>query len=133
MTCKPIIVILCLAFIIHVCVLIHNKLNPDIPDIKHYKKDLKEIDFPLAFQICIHEKIYNDTKKFKDLGYFDLLSFFSGTSMFNDSIVGWTGHTENGSSMATVEGLRFDLIDFEFSIYSFKKFLVKFHTTGQMY
>ena len=35
----------------------------------------------------------------------DLFEFFNGNSRFNDSVVGWAGHTENGSSIGSVEGL----------------------------
>ena len=88
----------------HVGILIYSKVNPDLPEVKYYKKNLKEIDFPIAFQICITEN-NNDTSKYHDLGYMDLWEFFNGKSMFNDSIVGWAGHTENGSLIGSVEGL----------------------------
>ena len=93
-----------MAFIMHIGILIHNKLNPALPEVRYYKKDLKEIDFPTTYQICISEK-KDYTKKYWDLGYMDLFEFFNGNSRFNDSVVGWAGHTENGSSMGSVEGL----------------------------
>ena len=102
---KPVAAILCFAFILHVSILIYYKLNPELPSIKHYKNNLKEIDFPIAFKFCIEEKGENDTSKLKDLGYKDLSDFFYGISMFNDPIVGWAGHTKNGSTIGSVEGL----------------------------
>ena len=97
-----IIIIFCWTFFIHVSILIYEKLNPDLPEVKYYKRDLNEIDFPIAFELCIVAKISHIS--YKDLGYNDLFHFFHGTSMFNDSIVGWGGHTENGSSLGSVAG-----------------------------
>ena len=94
-----------IAFVIHISMIVFYKLNPSYPEVKYYKKDLKEIDFPIVFQICIEEKKNNDTKmKYKDLGYQDLFDFFTGQSRFNKSIFGWAGHSENGSSIASVKG-----------------------------
>ena len=98
-----IIIIFCWTFFIHVSILIYEKLNPDLPEVKYYKRDLNEIDFPIAFQLCIGEK-NNSNTKYKDLGYTNLFHFFYGESRFNDSIVGWAGHTENGSSLGSVAG-----------------------------
>ena len=97
-------IILFIAFILHLSVLIISKLNPDTPEVKYYKKDLKDIDFPIAFQICIEDK-NKSRMRYRELGYSDLYNFFNGQSKFNKSIVGWAGHTENGSSIGTVEGL----------------------------
>ena len=78
-------------------------LFPDLPDIKNYKKELKDIDFPVSFVICIDE--HNDTnKKFREFGYNDSYAFFNGESRFNSSIIGWSGHTMNGSTFESVEG-----------------------------
>ena len=63
---KPIEVIVCrmgvfhtilrsactLIFIIHIIYLVNMTLYPDLPDIKNYKKELKDIDFPVSFVIC---------------------------------------------------------------------------------
>ena len=107
MSLKPLAIVLCLAFILHVSILVNNKLYPDLPDIQHYKKDLKEIDFPIAFKFCIEEKNnHKSNEKYRHLGYNDLFYFYYGRSMFNDSIVGWAGHTKNGSTIGSVEGLK---------------------------
>ena len=34
-----------------------------------------------------------------------MFEFFNGHSQFKESVVGWAGHTENGSSIRSVEGL----------------------------
>ena len=95
-----------IAFLVHSSVLIYTKLNPSLPKIKYYNKNLKDIDFPIAFQFCIEEKNTDDKLKLAlDLGYTDLFDFFKGKSKFNDMIVGWSGHTENGSTIGSVAGI----------------------------
>ena len=95
-----------IAFTVHISVLIYTKLNPSLPEVKYYNKKLKDIDFPIAFQFCIEEK--NTDAKIKlanGLGYRDLFDFFRGKSLFNNSIVGWSGHRKNGSTIGSVEGI----------------------------
>ena len=92
-------------FIVHISFLINSNLNPSLPKVKYYNKELKDIDFPIAFQFCIEEKNTDEKVKLaSDLGYRDLYDFFKGKSKFNNSIVGWSGHTENGSTIGSVEG-----------------------------
>ena len=100
-----------MAFVVHLSILIYNKLNPSLPEVKYYKRDLNEIDFPIAFQLCIGENNYSHIN-YKDLGYDNLFDFFHGKSQFNDSIVGWAGHTENGSSLGSVASLNISKINF---------------------
>ena len=38
-----------------------------------------------------------------ELGYGGSYEYFAGLSRFNDSVYGWSGHTENGS---TISGAR---------------------------
>ena len=37
-------------------------------------------------------------------GYENIWRYFSGQSMYNGSIYGWAGHTEDGKVVSTVEG-----------------------------
>ena len=83
-------IILALVFIIHISSIIHGILNPDLPDIRKYKKDLKDIEFPVAFQLCVDELV-NSTKRYNDVGYNDAYTLFYGISLFNSSINGWAG------------------------------------------
>ena len=89
--------------IFHVGNIINNILNPDLPEISVYKKELKDIDFPLSFLICI-DQLQNDTSKYVEVGYKNVWKFYKGESMYNASITGWRGHTENGSKYDAVEG-----------------------------
>ena len=87
----------------HVSFTLYNAINPPLPEIKVYDKALKDVPFPILFKFC-GEEIHNETRRFKEYGYEDDWSFFAGTSKFSKSIVGWTGHTENGSTIAPVKG-----------------------------
>ena len=86
--------------IVHIGFIIHNILFPPIPSIKVYEKQLKDIEFPLLLRICINDKTM---QRFKDVGYFNDWEFFLGKSRFNNSIYGWNGHTEDGSSIGSFE------------------------------
>ena len=93
----------CIAFLIHISILIYYIIYPEVPEIVVYQKNLKEIDFPMNIRICAHE--LNDSKtRYQKFGYKNGYSFFMGSSMFNKSLYGWAGHSENGSVLGNVEG-----------------------------
>ena len=97
--------ILALTSIIHISFIGYNILNPELPEIKHYIKDLKN-DFPISFSLCVEPKnILNVEDRIKELGYEHLLAFYYGRSKFNNGLFGWSGHSKNGSSLMSVEGL----------------------------
>ena len=59
---------------------------------------------PLSFIFClrnINSKLENE--KYKEAGYKSIYKFFSGTSIYNESVVGWLGHMENGSTDDSLE------------------------------
>ena len=91
------------AFLIHISILIYYIIYPEVPEIVVYQKNLKEIDFPMNVRICAHE--LNDSKtRYRKFGYKNGYSFFMGSSMFNKSLYGWAGHSENGSVLGNIEG-----------------------------
>ena len=92
--------IMCLC---HVSITLYNSLNPNRPEIRVYDKALEDVPFPILFKFCGKE-IHNSSRRFKQYGYEDEWSFYAGTSSFSKSIVGWQGHTENGSTVETVRG-----------------------------
>ena len=98
-----ILIVSCIVHVLFICVQI---FHPSLPEIRVYKKDLKDIEFPISFRICAQELREGD-EKFKKLGDKGISDFFRGRSMFNKSLVGWRGHTENGSTISTVEGKNF--------------------------
>ena len=86
---------------LHVLSILLDYLYPENPSIKHYDRQLHEMDFPIIFKMCYH---FPDSK-FKDLGYKDSYEFIAGRSMFNKTLYGWGGHTINGSTLASPKGL----------------------------
>ena len=87
----------------HVSITLYNAVNPNRPEIKVYDKALKDVPFPILFKLCGKE-IQNSSRRFKEYGYKNERDFYSGKSKFSKSLVGWNGHTENGSTLETVKG-----------------------------
>ena len=90
-------------FIIHVGFIGYTILYPEVPEIVVIKKSLHEIDFPITFRICAFE-IEDKYERYNRIGYEHDDDFFLGKSMYNNSIYGWQGHLEDGSTIASVEG-----------------------------
>ena len=94
---------LILISVAHIFIIVYYKLNPEVPNVKIYKKQLGDIEFPVVFRICLHDAYHNE-KRYKDVGYNDVHDYYLGISRFDKSIRGWAGHYENGSTIGTVEG-----------------------------
>ena len=93
-----------LTFIIHVSFLVHDLAYPQYPEVHVFKNKLENIEFPLTFRLCLNEDSDLQNNRYKKFGYSHEGSFFRGVSMYNSSNIGWSGHTENGSIIAPVEG-----------------------------
>ena len=66
------------------------------------EKKLLDIDFPVIFKICVRPGFNNTV--IEELGYKrTLVQFFIGRSMFNRSIYGWAGHTNQSGVQGTVQ------------------------------
>ena len=59
--------------------------------------------FPVVFKLCIKPGGY-DLEKLNQYGYQTATDYFYGRSMYNDSLVGWAGHKEDGTVMSTAKG-----------------------------
>ena len=97
---------LAVAFIVHISYIFYYIVYPTLPEIKNYKKQLNEIEFPIAFQLCVEERA-NSTRRYNQVGYSDAWTFFYGQSKFNSSVYGWAGHMENGSTFGSTQGKLF--------------------------
>ena len=97
-------VFLTLSCMIHVGYIVYYIFNPELPEIRVYKKHLKDINFPISFLICATNYV-NHSGPYQEIGYSKISNFFKGISKYNDSIVGWKGHTLDGSIYGTPEGL----------------------------
>ena len=78
-------------------------MYPTTPTIRVYKTTLDKIKFPISLLICAHQ-LQNDSARYEKVGYPDNIYFYYGISKYNNSLLGWHGHTENGSSIGSVEG-----------------------------
>ena len=72
-------------FLIHVSSIGYNILYPEVPEIVVQKRNLKEIDFPMSFRICVNE-LDDIRSRYQKFGYRHFYDFFRGKSMFNDSL-----------------------------------------------
>ena len=97
--------VMSIIFLAHVSYLLYDIISPEFPEIVNYKKDLNEIEYPITFKICVNElNLSIANEKYQKYGYDDLWQFYYGRSMYDSSIFGWAGHTENGSTIAPTEG-----------------------------
>ena len=61
---------------------------------------LEDIDFPVVIKICVVPG-FNQTALY-EVGYYDAWDYFLGQSRFNESVIGWAGHTEDSGTIGTV-------------------------------
>ena len=98
-------IVLIFSCVIHVIFILYTNSNPSIPEIILHNKNIMDVNMPLSFIFCLRNtNIELEKKKYKEAGYDTVIKFYSGTSMFNDSVVGWLGHMENGSTYNSLEG-----------------------------
>ena len=86
--------------------------NPEIPSVKMYKRELKDIEFPLTFKLCLLEN-KTSSERYKRLGYDNANGFYAGQSMFDSKYVGWNGHSSNKTTFASVQGKALSFRPFE--------------------
>ena len=98
-------VIFSIALIIHVFMVAYGMIYPNIPSVRVFKKSINQIDFPVSIKICATEDRERDIKRHSGSGYTRSFKFFLGQSMFNRSLIGWKGHTKNGSTIGSTQGI----------------------------
>ena len=62
--------------------------------------------FPVVFKLCIKPGGF-DLDKLNRFGYQTAKHYFSGLSMYNDSVIGWAGHNKDGTVNSTATGHTF--------------------------
>ena len=91
---------------IHIYTILRDMLNPKEPSFKTYKKMLQEIDFPISLRLCLEfPEIGGIDKSLEPFGYRNTRDYFIGKSIYNESIIGWSGHFKNGSANQSVKGI----------------------------
>ena len=118
---NSIFTIVCL---LHIMSTLHSNINPTHPEIIVYERELKDISFPILLKVCGKERD-NSSQRFRNYGYEDESAFLGGFSKFNNMIVGWNGHTENGTTIGPLKGKIFiSLIDSSLLFRNFKKYII---------
>ena len=97
-------VVFLIAFTIHVSLISYSMIYPSVPSVKIYQKSYNEIEFPIGIKICATENRTEESLRTNISGYERMFTFFQGQSMYNKSLFGWSGHTENGSPLGSAEG-----------------------------
>ena len=102
-------IILIVICIYHVSNIIYKNINPDVPEILVYEKNLNEIDFPISFLLCLNE-FDNDSVKYREVGFNNVQDLFLGRRVKYNSTLkkmaiekqmkGWKGHKINGSVLS---------------------------------
>ena len=102
-------IILIVICIYHVSNIIYKNINPDVPEILVYEKNLNEIDFPISFLLCLNE-FDNDSMKYRKVGFNNVQDLFLGRRVKYNSTLkkmavekhlkGWKGHKMNGSVLS---------------------------------
>ena len=91
--------------VIHIIFTFYINSNPAIPEITLHNKNNMDVNMPLSFIFCLRNKNpETENEKYKKAGYDYMNRFFLGTSMYNESTIGWFGHMENGSTYDSLEG-----------------------------
>ena len=99
-------VVLIISCVVHVMFIFYNNSNPANPEIIVENKNIMDVSMPLSFIFCLRNKNdESENEKYQQAGYKSTYRFFSGTSMFNQSVVGWHGHMKNGSTYDSLEGI----------------------------
>ena len=95
-------IVLIISCLVHIGFIGYNILYPELPTIHVYDKDLRNIRFPISFRVCAEEA--KPSRNYEKYGYNNQMEYFRGRSRYNKTLIGWAGHTENGSNIGTVEG-----------------------------
>ena len=72
---------------------------------------LEDIDFPVVINICVNPGF--NQRALHEVGYNDTLSYFLGQSRFNNSIIGWGGHTKDSGPIGTVGEILAQISDYK--------------------
>ena len=75
------------------------------PSLRTYKENLQDIGFPMTLRLCLEFKEEGNNTILKNLGYANIRDYFKGISMYNQSVIGWAGHTKDGNIIGSVKGL----------------------------
>ena len=78
-------------------------LFPRLTNTRVETKSIQDQQFPLIFKICIKPAFNKAGLEETGYGYGGIFRYFVGRSIFNTSIYGWAGHTNDSGTYGTVE------------------------------
>ena len=97
--------ILIISCVVHVLFIFYNNSNPAVPEVIIENKKAMDVNMPLSFIFCLRStNTKSEDEKYQRAGYKSIYDFFSGTSGYNKSVVGWLGHMQNGPAYDSLEG-----------------------------
>jgi hypothetical protein len=88
------------ALLVQLGLVIKGYVAPTLTNTRVEQQDLKDMDFPLIFKICVEPGF--DQKAILEAGYQTSWDYFMGRSRFNSSIFGWAGHTNTSGVQGSV-------------------------------
>jgi hypothetical protein len=89
------------ALLVQLGLVIRGYVAPTLTNTRVEQQDLKDMDFPLIFKICV-DPGFDQTAIF-EAGYRNTWEYFIGRNRFNSSIVGWAGHTNTSGVQGSVQ------------------------------
>ena len=99
-------IVLSISCVVHVMFIFYNNSYPAIPEILIETKKIMDVNMPLSFIFCLRNtNTALENEKYRKTGYENIQRFFSGTSMYNESVIGWLGHVKNGAAFDSLEGI----------------------------
>ena len=87
-------------FLYQLIELLPSYFDPSLTHTEVGEMQLKDIDFPLNIKACVTPGL-NKTA-LKQLGYLDKPMFIVGRSQFNESLIGWGGHSNSNSQSGSL-------------------------------
>ena len=95
---------LVLSCFVHLVYIAYYFVYPELPEITVQRIELEEMEeFPISFRLCMFEP-QNNAQRYKNIGYENYGYFYWGMNMRNNSLFGWKGFFENGSTFASATG-----------------------------
>ena len=94
-----------IAFLVQISASIYSQIAPDDPVARTVRTDIKNVEFPVAFKVCMKPSF--NIAELDKVGYGFTFYFFSGWSKYEKNPTGlrkhgWAGHTREGGVFSNV-------------------------------
>ena len=110
-------------FLVQAYSITYDYIWPATTNTVSYQEELQADDFPAQIRVCIRPGF--DKGHVLKAGYKDPRYYFRGTSRFNSSVFGWTGHYGGKRKFFTGEGKKKRILKYIFSLdFSFLDYIM---------